>query len=110
RLQPYVSRIAMGRQSGGGQSRLDAAHQLPGGLGAQLHRHAAPGPQFLIREVDIERVLVWGVVRMVKIDGGRTQSEPPIGPLAAPGNGRLLRGVRTHGSLLRYSGTGRTRS
>ena len=68
-----------GRRKGG----FNAPNQFARRVGAQLHGDPGARAPGGIDEVDVERVVEWGVERVVEVDRGRGDREPAIGSFGA---------------------------
>src|ERR1035441_4247213 len=91
----------------GRQACLDRPGKSAGRRRGQLYRDPCARAVVQVEEVNVERVLGAGVLRMIEVHGRVTEREPAGRALAAPGDLDPLGQVGTHSRSLSWPGNGR---
>ncbi len=86
---------AAGPAAASASSMLSTRRRADSALSSTATR--APGPASRVGEVDVERVVERRVERMVEVDAGRGDTEPPLRSLGAAGDVGGDREVGAHG-------------
>src|SRR5690349_3645816 len=89
----------MARGFGLGENLVDRLDELARRVGRELDRDARAGPLALIDEVDVERMLIARMIRVIIRDVELPHFEPVVAAFAAGFEGNLLGDHRAHFSI-----------